>query len=399
MKPFDANRNPKQPGVVVLGAETQGLGILRLLAEHSIPTIVVDQDDRGVARFSRFCKSFLRSPRYSCTDEFVDFLLDVCRDYRLSDWALFPTDDEQVKALSMRKDDLEMFYRVWTPRWTTIDKLYRKDLFYEYARGLGLAIPKTYKVASLEMLDGLELVFPVIVKPSVKNRFYPRFRKKAIEAQNLVELRRIMERVTEVVPLSDLLIQEVIPGAGDTQFSYVTFFRDGKPITDVTARRTRQHPMNYGQASTFVETVDYPVLREISVQLLSSLDYYGVCEVEFKHDRRDDLPKLLEVNARFWGWHTLVRRCGANYPHLLYCDIYGKRPPQFTLDTRGVRWVKLITDLPIVIVEMAKQRLSLRSVLLQYSGRLESATFACCDPVPFFAEWVLAPYLLRKRGY
>jgi predicted ATP-grasp superfamily ATP-dependent carboligase len=157
--------------------------------------------------------------------------------------------------------------------------------------------------------------------------------------------------------------------------------------------------MNYGHASTFVEAAHYPMLREIAIKLLSSLDYYGICEVEFKHDERDNIPKLLEVNARFWGWHTFARRCGANYPYMLYCDLYGVEAPEFTLTPEGVHWVKTITDLPVALGEILKKNLSVSSFLQEYSGRVENATFARNDPLPFFAEWILFPYLWLKRGY
>ena len=39
--------------------------------------------------------------------------------------------------------------------------------------------------------------------------------------------------------------------------------------------------------------------------------------VEFKIDERDDVPKLLEVNARFWGSLQLAISSGVDFPFLL----------------------------------------------------------------------------------
>jgi len=40
--------------------------------------------------------------------------------------------------------------------------------------------------------------------------------------------------------------------------------------------------------------------------------------VEFKLDPRDGLPKLMEVNPRFWGSLSLAITAGVNFPYLLY---------------------------------------------------------------------------------
>jgi D-aspartate ligase len=52
------------------------------------------------------------------------------------------------------------------------------------------------------------------------------------------------------------MVQELIPGGGSQQFSYCAFFRDGEAVGKMVVRRRRQHPLEFGRASTYVETVD-----------------------------------------------------------------------------------------------------------------------------------------------
>jgi predicted ATP-grasp superfamily ATP-dependent carboligase len=40
--------------------------------------------------------------------------------------------------------------------------------------------------------------------------------------------------------------------------------------------------------------------------------------VEFKHDARDGVSKLLEINGRFWGSLQLAIDAGVDFPYLLY---------------------------------------------------------------------------------
>ena len=73
----------------------------------------------------------------------------------------------------------------------------------------------------------------------------------------------------------------------------------------MTVRRRRQHPSDFGRASTFVETIELPEIEEPSCRFLAAIGYYGLVELEYKRDPRDGVCKLLDVNARTWGYHSL----------------------------------------------------------------------------------------------
>jgi hypothetical protein len=45
--------------------------------------------------------------------------------------------------------------------------------------------------------------------------------------------------------------------------------------------------------------------------------WHGVAMVEFKIDRRDQLPKLMEINGRFWGSLQLAIDAGVDFPAIL----------------------------------------------------------------------------------
>jgi predicted ATP-grasp superfamily ATP-dependent carboligase len=250
-------------------------------------------------------------------------------------------------------------------------------------------------------LEDANIVFPIIIKPTIKETFFKKFRKKAIEVHSMDELRLKLSEITKIVALDQLLIQEIIPGPSSCQYSYVVFFKNGLPLVDLTARRTRQHPMDYGRASTFVEIVNIPELRETAVVLLKALDYNGVCEVEFKQDPRDGSFKLLEINARFWGWHSLTQGTGKNWPYLLYCDIYNlPYSDSGKSEKQKKQWLRITTDLPIAINEIRHHRLSPKDFMKQYFSRQTvHVTFSLNDLLPFFWELILIPYLWIKRGF
>ena len=116
------------------------------------------------------------------------------------------------------------------------------------------------------------------------------------------------------------MVQEIIPGGGRTQYSFAAFCKEGRILSSMTARRTRQYPIDYGLGSSFVEALPVPALLEFAEKLLEYMHVTGMVEVEFKFDERDQQYKLLDINLRPWGWHTLCIACGLDFPYIQYCD-------------------------------------------------------------------------------
>src|SRR5262249_55611338 len=155
------------------------------------------------------------------------------------------------------------------------------------ATSLGIPAPKTWIPQSLDELDQIECGFPVAIKPAIKEHFFYATKAKAWRADSRKELREVFTRASNVAGLGEVLIQDLIPGDGARQFSYCAFFKDKRPIGKMLVRRRRQHPHEFGRASTYVETTTIPRLEELSERFLSSINYYGLVEVEFKEDPRD----------------------------------------------------------------------------------------------------------------
>jgi len=114
------------------------------------------------------------------------------------------------------------------------------------------------------------------------------------------------------------LIQEFIPPDGDTLGVEALFNKDSEPRATFVHRRLREYPVS-GGPSTLRESVYAPELVEMALKLLKALGWYGVAMVEFKVDPRDNIPKLMEVNPKFWGSIQLPIVSGVDFPYLLYC--------------------------------------------------------------------------------
>jgi predicted ATP-grasp superfamily ATP-dependent carboligase len=384
-------------GAIVIGGDYQGLGIVRNLAEHGIPIRIMDYEP-SIGRFSRYVQKSYRCPVADDELSFVEYLVAVADKDGLHKWVVYPTSDKVAVLLSKHKDFLARFFKIWTPGWRTMSEVYDKRLTKHLADRVGVAYPKTITYPSLDEIGGSDIRFPVIIKPAFKNAFFDLTKKKALAVWNKKELIENFYEISQVVDPEELMIQELIPGSSNHQYSYCALFKNGEPKARLMARRARQHPMDFGQASTFVETVRVPELEDYSIRLLRELDYYGMCEVEYKYDARDKEFKFLEINARSWGWHSLGRRAGVNFSYLLFLDQIGEE--HFVEDYRiGIKWLRSMTDFPTFLKEWTGGRMRAIDYVKSLRGEKELAVFSLRDPLPFFVEIAMAPYLRKKRGF
>ncbi len=378
---IDKNR----PGAIVLGGNFVGLGIVRSLGAHGIPVWVLDADrSKSIAQFSRYTTRFVETREEAITD----VLLREGRQHRLDGWVLFPVTDEYVEVLSANREFLSSIYRVTTAPVEITGFALDKRLTYARADELGIAAPWTSVGNSLADIEAEGVPYPVILKPAVNHHFFPQTNIKALPAENASELRRGFAQMGRYIPPEEILVQERIPGGGENQFSFCAVCNDGQAYASLVAQRVRQYPVDFGNASTFVETAKQPVVEAAGRRFLESIGFDGLAEVEFKFDPRDGKYKILDVNPRTWGWHTLGKAAGIDFPYLLWRQAVGL-PVAPIATHREAAWIREITD----VVSIAKSRdrgAAIKRLLIAlFSRKLTSATFSLMDPVPFFAEFAL----------
>lgn len=384
-------------GGLVIGGDYQGLGIVRSLGRLGVPVCVID-DEYSIARFSRHADHAVRVSDLRDEEETVRTLLEVGERLGLEGWVLFPTRDETVAALSRHRKALAEFFRVPTPDWDVVRWAWDKRNTYRLAEDLGIPTPRTWYPRDLEELREIEAELPLVLKPAIKEHFLYATKDKAWQADSRGELEDLFLKAAAIVEPGEVMIQELIPGDGNDQFAYCAFFKDGRAIGQMVARRGRQHPPDFGRSSTFVETTDVPELETLSERFLQEIDYYGLVELEYKRDRRDGRFKLLDVNARTWGYHSLGPRSGVDFPAMLFSDQLG-RAVEGVRARVGIRWVRLTTDVPTAALMLFQRRLGWRSYFRSLRGVDVEGTFTRDDPVPGLVELALIPYLALKRGF
>jgi predicted ATP-grasp superfamily ATP-dependent carboligase len=303
-----------------------------------------------------------------------------------------------VAAFSRHRDRLGQKFRVPTPGWDTVRWAWDKRNTYTLAQELGIPIPRTWFPRDLADLKAIAADPPLAIKPAIKEHFLYPTKAKAWKALTHAELEELFQRASAVVGPGEVMVQEFIPGTGSQQFAYCVFFKAGQSVGRMAVQRLRQHPLDFGRASTFVETADVPLLQSLSERLLTAVNYYGLAELEYKLDPRDGQYKLLDFNARTWGYHSLGGPAGVDFPYLLFSDQLGVSP-ELCRARAGVRWVRLLTDLPTAGVALLGGKLDWRAYLRSLQPFHTEAVFSRDDLLPGLVEIGLLPYLSLRRGF
>ena len=218
--PSDAART----GAVVLGGDYQGLGVVRSLGRRGVPLCVVD-DERSIARFSRYVRHSERVETLREEEAIVATLLEIGQRLGLEGWALFPTREELVAALSRNRAVLSEFFRVTTADWSAVKWAWDKRNTYRLAEECGIPAPRTWYPQTVAQALAIDAELPLVIKPAIKENFIYATKKKAWRADTREQLHTLYQAAAALVGPGEVMIQERIPGDGRHQARVLRFLQ------------------------------------------------------------------------------------------------------------------------------------------------------------------------------
>ena len=369
-----------KPGAIIIEGHVQGLSNTRALGSAGIPVFVVDKSD-CVARHSRYCKGFFKCPDYD-KDALADFLIHLAKTQEINGWLLLPSNDHAVLTLSRNKARLEKYFKVITPDLDIIENIYDKSRLLTQAKAVGVPVPDTF-YAQDQTPDSVPIAFPVLTRGRFGLDFYRSTGRKAFLANNEDEFFRQLAQIAKTCPLQKTLTQSLIPDEGSNKtISFAAFCVAGEIKAYWMGEKLREHPIRFGTATFARSMYAKPCLTQ-SVKLLKSLNYSGVCEVEYLRDPGDGKYKLIEINARTWLWVGLARACGVDFAKIIYSYANGHDmlyPRRYDI---GKCWVNPFTDLLYSMRSFFKKKVNIQAYFHTLcSGKKTNALFMKKDLRP-----------------
>ena len=379
------------------GNNRAALAITRSLGKKGHQIFVGEKQFDSLAGSSKYCHACMVYPDPVLdSDEYVSVLVKQIKALEID--VLIPVADITTFLTLENSQEFTGFCKLPFAGYNTVALAADKSHVLNIAQQLGVPVPKTVTIHSKDDIDKLSvaLPYPVVIKPGrsrirKNNEWLFTSVSYANDQQDLVEKLKELESL-----MFPVLLQERIYGPGIGVF---TLYDKGKLVAKFSHRRLREKPPS-GGVSVLRESIPVdPVAGEYAEKLLNALNWHGVAMVEFKLDQRDNTPKLMEINGRFWGSLQLAIDAGVDFPALLM-DTVENKPVSPVLNYKvGVKTRWLAGDLDVLLMLLFKSRKTLK-LPPGYPNRLSSflkfITFwgrnlhyeilSLHDPKPFFTE-------------
>jgi predicted ATP-grasp superfamily ATP-dependent carboligase len=299
--------------LVTDGDNRAALAVTRALGRRGHEVLVAERRSPSLAQTSRYCAKRLVYPDPVADDAaFVDYLSAAVATENVK--VLLPIADITTGLVTANRDRFEPACQVPFADAAAIARASNKVEMMRSAARLGVPMPRTWYRCSAEEGIPEELCYPVVIKPHRSRvRTDGGWMSCSVGyAGSREELQAaILARPRHEFPV---MLQERIAGPGVGIF---VCYDHGKMVAVFSHRRLREKPP-WGGVSVLCESTEVPAdAKDYAERLLADLNWHGVAMVEFKRDERDGMPKLMEINARFWGSLQLAIDAGVDFPNIL----------------------------------------------------------------------------------
>ena len=310
--------------IILDGHLSSALAAVRSLGQKGIPVICGATRKTAMSLFSCWCgKSFIYTSPGQDKDKFISDLLDVLKESK-EKMVVFSFSDETFLPISEEREKIQPYAELILSSKESIESAFNKEKTLRLAKENGITIPETYMVSSGQELEdlALKLNYPLIVKPrqSYVWKNGQGILGTTVYVNSPEELKKEFKDLASKMGQLPL-IQDLIQGE---EFGIFGLFEHGEPLALFAHKRIRSiSPL--GGASVLRESIKMPPdMKEYSLKLLKALQWQGPAMVEFKVDKKDKKPKLMEINGRFWGSLPLAIYAGLDFPYLYFQIAEGK---------------------------------------------------------------------------
>ena len=337
--------------LVTDGENRAALAITRALGRLGHDVLVGDRGRQALAQTSRYCRGAVTYPDpVAAPDDFVDGLARLTRDHGVD--VLIPVADITTFLVTGNRDRFPC--AVPCADAAVIARAANKVDIVDTAERIGVPVPMSVVVHEPAHVPPCDhLGYPLVIKP-----WQSRIRTPRGWATTSVSYADSPEDLTRDLALRPahefpVLLQERLVGPGVGVFACV---HQGRMVATFSHRRLRERPP-WGGVSVLCESAEVdPVAGGHAIRLLEAIGWQGAAMVEFKRDERDGLPKLMEINGRFWGSLQLAIDAGVNFPALVMQTITGEPFPPQPPYRVGIRERWLWGDVDALLVSLRPGR-------------------------------------------
>lgn len=306
---------------VVVGADINGLGVVRSLARKGVPTWLVDCNAATPGMRTRHAKKIAIAALGGA--EVIDALVGL-RPRFSANPVLFLTREDTVEAVARERERILACYRLSLPPLRLIEALTDKRRFQSLAQQHGFPVPRAVYLTSGEELAARDAPgYPCVLKPAVKTPRYAARFSKAYKVENRQQVERL---IAEIDGAAVMIAQEWIEG-GDEQLFFCLQYRarEAGAAVSFIGRKLRSWPPATGGTASCIGASDAaPELKALTDAFFTAVGYFGLCSMEFKRDARSGRYLMIEPTVGRTDFQEEIAALnGVNIPYAAYCGELG----------------------------------------------------------------------------
>jgi predicted ATP-grasp superfamily ATP-dependent carboligase len=371
------------------GGNQGELGLVRSLGREGVKVVFVTENRDAHSLSSRYVEKVIFVDSFRDDSQgVIDRLIEYSKSQKNKP-VLFPTADPDLELVSKCRDQIEDYYHFTMPSEVIVEIFLNKSKFFEFGKEKSFPLPVTYTPQSIDDVASIssDITYPVILKPlNPKSWANPDINrivngKKALLIEDKEEL---LKRFREIMAFDGaMVVQEYIPGRDDRLYSvHVYMGKSGKPLAYFVGRKIRTYPA-YAGIGCFVISDFKQDLIDISIDILSKSEYFGLALLQFKQHPETGQYSLLEINARTSSWNQLPLYCGVNLPFIAYQDVLDLPIPAQMPQRNGVKYIYFKPDYVALSEYKKTGDWTFAEWVKSYQGPKTFQVFASDDPYPF----------------
>ena len=331
-----------------------------------VPVYCVVEKTTESAIYSKYCDKSYLIPGVETSPLLLRHALNNIGQHIQLPAVIFPATDSSVTTLARIIDHLPQ-YVASIPSLENVELMVNKKQFYASLHALSIPHPKTLAFPESSVDEILtQLSFPMFIKPVYSQPFAIIFRRKGYTAHSDNELRTFLQLVER--SHQPVLVQEVIPGPVPNGYVLRGYFdANSRPKALLVAQILRQPSMFANMSCMLsVPREELQGFDEVIIEYLHNRRYRGLFLAQVKWDPRDNMFKLLEINARSSGANALSARSGAYEVQHAYWEALGEQCPTLSSITLGVYFINEVIDIESIANMIRYHSRSITSLLQSY---------------------------------
>ena len=315
-----------------------GVGAIRSLGRAGVPVYAVTEDRATPAALSRYLRRRFVWPTTGAepTEQLVAGLArigEAIRDEHGRRCIALPTDDEAAVLMAEHTEELDPFLLTPEVPAGLPRALAGKQSLHELCLEHGVGTPRSVMPGTHDELASVanELIFPLVAKNAAP---YSRLSDPAVGSTTLLPDRAALDALAAGwrTAMPRVLLQEYLPMEhAEDWIAHLYCSDDTRAANEdlvFTGVKVRAWPPRGGVTANAYTTPNAELAEE-SARFCRAIGFHGICDLDWRFDRRDGRYKLLDFNPRLGAQFRLFETGpGIDLVRAAHLDLTGRTIPK-----------------------------------------------------------------------